>query len=373
MSELSQQPGTGWIASPSILHELDIVLTALMGKVFLDEFHPLLEQVSMQRRTSWRVMLGEAQGIFSVLSTAARWAGAPASSDYAASSLQVRMLRLEDALQAAEAEAAPFSVASDSSLPLVEKIIDLGVRTTSTLLHQVGLEIAKAGGLVEAHRQNLELLVRILPEGDLQASFWRELDRLVYETYLPWRASRQAVMDETEERLTGILGGRENSTRPPEIDWLPAQNPILRLPELSQAVRTGQMPVFFWIEPFGLNDFWDLTPAGLLVSFAEAGAIFANFQTHTAAVADRARALGDPTRLIILRLIRHFSMTNTDIAAYLGLSRPTVSIHAKILREAGLIRSWQAGREVRHAIQPENVRALFHDIERFLELTDHGS
>jgi DNA-binding transcriptional ArsR family regulator len=72
--------------------------------------------------------------------------------------------------------------------------------------------------------------------------------------------------------------------------------------------------------------------------------------------------------LIILRLIREFSMTNTDMAVFLHISRPTVSIHAKVLREAGLIRSWDDGRITRHAIVPEAVQTLFQDLKEFLDL-----
>jgi hypothetical protein len=35
-----------------------------------------------------------------------------------------------------------------------------------------------------------------------------------------------------------------------------------------------------------------------------------------------------------------------------------------------LIRSQQEGREVRHRIEPQEVRRLFHDLERFLDLKD---
>jgi len=65
-------------------------------------------------------------------------------------------------------------------------------------------------------------------------------------------------------------------------------------------------------------------------------------------------------------------MANTEIAEYLGMSRPTVSVHAKILRQAGLIRSRQDGRLVRHEIVPAEVRRLFHDLERFLDLPEEG-
>jgi DNA-binding transcriptional ArsR family regulator len=72
----------------------------------------------------------------------------------------------------------------------------------------------------------------------------------------------------------------------------------------------------------------------------------------------------------MLRLIRHFGMMNTEIANFLEISRPTVSVHAKILRKAGLIESRQQGREVRHQIVPSEVRRLFFDLERFLDLPD---
>jgi DNA-binding transcriptional ArsR family regulator len=63
-------------------------------------------------------------------------------------------------------------------------------------------------------------------------------------------------------------------------------------------------------------------------------------------------------------------MVNTEIANFLGISRPTVSVHAKILREAGLIQSRQDGRLVRHELVASEVRRLFHDLEDFLDLTE---
>ena len=63
------------------------------------------------------------------------------------------------------------------------------------------------------------------------------------------------------------------------------------------------------------------------------------FEQQVREIALRTAALGDPTRLTILRLIRHFGLVDTEIAAYLNMARPTVSIHARILRDAGLITS----------------------------------
>jgi ArsR family transcriptional regulator len=93
-----------------------------------------------------------------------------------------------------------------------------------------------------------------------------------------------------------------------------------------------------------------------------------DFTAITRGLAGRLAALSDPTRLFILRLIRNIDMTNTDMAEYLNLSRPTVSIHARILREVGLIRSHEDGRAVRHEIVPEEVHRLFRDLETYLDL-----
>ena len=71
-------------------------------------------------------------------------------------------------------------------------------------------------------------------------------------------------------------------------------------------------------------------------------------------------------------MIRNFGLINTEMAEALGLARQTVSIHAKILREAGLIRSHREGREVRHEIVPSEVHRLFRDLKRLLDLEDQG-
>ncbi len=176
-----------------------------------------------------------------------------------------------------------------------------------------------------------------------------------------------------EKRAITALGAPEKVGAAPEMAWLPEQSPLQRQPELRKAVRAGRLRVFFWVEPFGLTDWWSLWPGLVLLSFAEPGLLYQDFQAFAADVAARTKAVADPTRLTILRIIRHFGMVNTEIAHYLGLARPTVSVHAKILREAGLIRSRREGRVVRHEIVPAEVRRLFSDLERFLDLPDEAT
>lgn len=102
------------------------------------------------------------------------------------------------------------------------------------------------------------------------------------------------------------------------------------------------------------------------------GGIYERFGEKTAILARQVQALADPTRLGILRIIRHFGMINTEIAKAMAIQRPTVSIHAKLLREAGLISSRKVGREMRHEIVPGALQDLFHDLEELLDLPDKG-
>jgi DNA-binding transcriptional ArsR family regulator len=76
-----------------------------------------------------------------------------------------------------------------------------------------------------------------------------------------------------------------------------------------------------------------------------------------AAVDDAFQALADPTRRDILDLLgRRGTLTAGAIAsAYPRVSRPGISRHLRVLREAGLVIADEAGRERRYRL---NVAAL---------------
>jgi ArsR family transcriptional regulator len=66
--------------------------------------------------------------------------------------------------------------------------------------------------------------------------------------------------------------------------------------------------------------------------------------------AGRFKVLSDPTRLAILAELLHADYHNattvTELASLFGLSQPTVSVHMKMLREAGLVTSERDGNQV---------------------------
>lgn len=79
------------------------------------------------------------------------------------------------------------------------------------------------------------------------------------------------------------------------------------------------------------------------------------------------QALADPIRREILRKVRDVPLTAGAIAAAFTVSRPAVSRHLRVLREAGLISVEESGRERVYRLQ----LAPLPRIEAFLaELRD---
>lgn len=62
------------------------------------------------------------------------------------------------------------------------------------------------------------------------------------------------------------------------------------------------------------------------------------------------KALGDPTRLQIVRLLREKDMTPTDILQKIEISQPTLSHHLDILKRAELIEGERNGQHILYSI-----------------------
>jgi DNA-binding transcriptional ArsR family regulator len=61
-------------------------------------------------------------------------------------------------------------------------------------------------------------------------------------------------------------------------------------------------------------------------------------------------ALADPTRRAILRLLGQQSCSVQEIAAEFPISRPAISKHLRVLRDAGLVTERQQGRRHYHEL-----------------------
>lgn len=365
---------SGWTIEQSIAMELDAAFSLLGGyaptRALPPEMAALAERVPDDWRAQMPVFLGEARQFVSFMSELAYFADTVVGGDYAQVTGGIRELTLEQALVRLIAEAQTSGLEPNSALAPGEQLIDLTQRLDAAAHERLGLSRTYWQARSDKLAQDYRRMLRVLRGGDLHARFWHWLDRFYYESYGPWRRTRAEFMDQLDQHAAILLGARARDSAVPDLAWLPAQSPLLRVPELYTAIQTGQLRVVFWVEPFGLVDSWGLSSDFVIASFAQPGALYQNFQAFAEDIAGRAKAIADPTRLIILRMIRHFGAINTEMAEFLELARPTVSIHAKILREAGLIRSRQEGRQVRHELVPEEVRRLLRDLEHFLDLPE---
>ena len=74
-------------------------------------------------------------------------------------------------------------------------------------------------------------------------------------------------------------------------------------------------------------------------------------------------AIADPTRRAILDALRGGERSAGDIASLFPVSRPAVSRHIRLLREAGLVRERAESRSRLYSLDPAPLR----DVERWIE------
>ncbi len=85
-----------------------------------------------------------------------------------------------------------------------------------------------------------------------------------------------------------------------------------------------------------------------------------------AAVVRLHRALGDETRLRILKLLAGNDLYLTEIAQHLELSKPTIKHHLALLRAAGLVTVVEAGAVIYYSLRRDRIEASSAELARFL-------
>jgi len=76
-------------------------------------------------------------------------------------------------------------------------------------------------------------------------------------------------------------------------------------------------------------------------------------------------ALGDPSRRAIVEQLGHGSRSVREIADAMPISRPAVSRHLRVLREAGLVeQEAQVGTRRIYRLRPEGIDELRQHLEQ---------
>lgn len=78
-------------------------------------------------------------------------------------------------------------------------------------------------------------------------------------------------------------------------------------------------------------------------------------------------ALGDPSRKHIFELLVERPLSVTELARELPISRPAVSQHLRVLRQARLVRVRSQGTRRIYQVDPEGLAILREDLDRFWE------
>jgi DNA-binding transcriptional ArsR family regulator len=76
-------------------------------------------------------------------------------------------------------------------------------------------------------------------------------------------------------------------------------------------------------------------------------------------------ALGDPTRRAVFELLEGGEQPVGELAAQLPVSRPAVSQHLRVLKEAGLVSERKNGTRRLYRVDPQGVAELRAYFDRF--------
>lgn len=79
------------------------------------------------------------------------------------------------------------------------------------------------------------------------------------------------------------------------------------------------------------------------------------------------KALGDPSRRKILELLREKDLTAGEIAEAFHISKPSISHHLDLLKQAGLVEAVREGQFIRYSL---NATVLDELLSWFLDLKD---
>ena len=85
------------------------------------------------------------------------------------------------------------------------------------------------------------------------------------------------------------------------------------------------------------------------------------------------KALADPTRREILRLLRGGEMTAGELAGHFDMTKPSMSHHFSVLKQAGLISSRREGQQIVYVLETTAMEDLMVIIMDLFSRGGNGS
>lgn len=83
---------------------------------------------------------------------------------------------------------------------------------------------------------------------------------------------------------------------------------------------------------------------------------------------DTMRALSDPTRREILRVLRRGDLTAGEIGALFPITAASTSHHLSVLKEAGLVHAERDGRTIVYSLEATVFQELMEELLAFFQV-----
>ncbi len=362
----------GWILSESILFELDLMLSLITGYINPTYFEGIAEWIQKMDSgllKELRTLLpGNRQQLFALCQMAII-SEKIYEVDYKKASVAVRKMTISDLLNIQIQQLAPFSIFPDPKHAPLEQFIDLKIKAALYTEKQTGVDF-QDGYLEKSIKETALFINKIVKNGELEYDFWHCLDRFYYENYLPWRKKNNLVLEQQWKKATQILGKHKENNIYPHVNTLKKLHYIFQRTDFINGLINLKSKIHFVITPFIHFDLSYYVPGYSLFTIFESAWKHEKYVHSIDDLAKMTKAISDPTRLSILRIVRQAGSYTTELAGWMNISRPTVSEHCKILRNAGLIETYQKGRKSYHRLKPKNVKKLLYDLEVYLDLPD---
>lgn len=77
------------------------------------------------------------------------------------------------------------------------------------------------------------------------------------------------------------------------------------------------------------------------------------------------QALADPTRREILRMLAEGDLTAGEIALAFSISKPSISHHLNILKQAELVISWRRGQQIVYSLNSSVIQEFLQELMNF--------
>ena len=376
MKNNNEQSGLGWIIGESITLELDMVLNLISLYAEPSSFEylgHLYRQIPEDVIQDFRELLPGERVLLNPLMRAARILNLSYENDYKKVSLSIRKTELDELTDRLQAHLKMLELKIEmpdtepaDSLETLTRLL-LGIELLS--LEKIGFEPFKSQADKEA-RTNARFISQIIRGGELEHEFWHCMDRFYYGYYLHWREGQKKEIKAQKNKALTHLKKLVSTGALPPLEWLRESHPIIERPSLIRGLNDLNCCVHFIAMPFNHFDMSHVEPGYCLFTISESAWKNKKWINNLQNLANSIKAISDPTRLTILRAIRHHHKYTTELAAFMNLSRPTISEHCKILQNKGFIETYTEGRKSYHRLKPGPIKELLKQLENYLDLPE---